>query len=134
MVSRMTVPFPVLEQVSREPAQGKPKQCMLLMKKGVEYMAYQIRLSTVHKSGPPMEAGVGRMSARCACSQRQRSAWTCSSSSSVAKDRFANGSLVSGQRRSLGWSSGGIVNLFTFIDEFSPRRELFRAIKSKNGV
>jgi hypothetical protein len=29
---------------------------------------------------------------------------------------------------------GGIGNLFTFIDELSPQRELFRAIKSKNGV
>jgi hypothetical protein len=29
---------------------------------------------------------------------------------------------------------GGIVNLFTVIDEFSPRRELFRAISAKDGV
>ena len=28
----------------------------------------------------------------------------------------------------------GIVNFFPFIDDFSPRRELFRAISSKNGV
>ncbi len=39
-------------------------------------------------------------------------------------------------------SSGGIsiitsvdiVNLFPIIDEFSPQRELFRAISAKNGV
>jgi hypothetical protein len=29
---------------------------------------------------------------------------------------------------------GGIVNLFTVIDEFSPRRELFRNISAKNEV
>ena len=28
----------------------------------------------------------------------------------------------------------GIVNLFTVIDELSPRQELFRAISAKNGV
>ncbi len=28
----------------------------------------------------------------------------------------------------------GIVNLFPVIDEFSPQRELFRAISAKNGV
>jgi hypothetical protein len=28
----------------------------------------------------------------------------------------------------------GIVNLFAVIDEFSPRRDLFRAISAKNGV
>jgi hypothetical protein len=28
----------------------------------------------------------------------------------------------------------GIVNLFLFIDEFSPLRKLFQAISSKNGV
>jgi hypothetical protein len=28
----------------------------------------------------------------------------------------------------------GIVNVFTFIDEFSPRRELFRVISSENRV
>jgi hypothetical protein len=28
----------------------------------------------------------------------------------------------------------GIVNLFTVIDEFSPRQELFRAISAKSGI
>src|SRR6266699_994323 len=48
--------------------------------------------------------------------------------------RLLGGAIYPTRKSPMTMSAGGIVNLFPFIDEFSPQWELFRVISSENRV